>query len=129
LVLGCDQMLECDERWFDKANTPEEAAEQLNFLSGKTHRLITAATLLRDGRIVWQKTATAKLTMRELSSGFIATYIEQMGDRLLGSVGCYAVEGLGSHLFTKIEGSHFVILGLPLLSFLQALRSEGVLSS
>lgn len=132
LVLGCDQMLECTSedgkpRWLDKAGDEKTARSQLEFLSGKTHRLISAAVLVRDGKVVWEKTETAQLSMRALSPAFINAYIGQMGERLLGSVGCYALEGLGSQLFDKVDGDHFVILGLPLIAFLSALREQDIL--
>lgn len=132
LVLGCDQMLECASedgkpRWLDKAGDEATARNQLEFLSGKSHRLISAAVLVRDGKVVWEATQTAQLTMRTLSPIFINAYIAQMGERLLGSVGCYALEGLGSQLFEKVDGDHFVILGLPLIAFLSALRQQNVL--
>ncbi len=127
LVLGCDQMLECEGHWLDKAGDVKIARSQLNLLSGKKHQLISAAVLLRDGKAVWQKTEIATLHMRTLSPDFINAYIAQMGERLLGSVGCYALEGLGSQLFEKVEGDHFVVLGLPLMAFLEALREQGIL--
>ena len=127
LVLGCDQMLECENRWLDKAADAKIARDQLAFLSGKTHHLITAAVLVRDGKTIWQKTESATLVVRELSPTFIDAYLAKMGDDVLNSVGCYALEGLGSQLFERVEGDHFVILGLPLISFLSALREQGVL--
>lgn len=129
LVLGCDQMLECEGHWLDKAGDEKTARKQLQLLSGKTHRLITSAVLVRDGRTVWQKTEIATMHMRVLSPEFIDAYIGQMGERLLGSVGCYALEGLGSQLFDKVDGDHFVILGLPLIAFLAELRQQGILLS
>lgn len=127
LVLGCDQMLECEGHWLDKAANTKTAQAQLEFLSGKTHRLISAAVLVRDGKQIWDVTQSAHLTMRSLSADYINAYIAHMGERLLGSVGCYALEGLGSQLFQKVEGDHFVIMGLPLIAFLQALREQDVL--
>jgi septum formation protein len=127
LVLGCDQMLECETRWMDKAGDEQTARNQLEFLSGKTHRLVTSAALVRDGQQLWEITQHAVLTMRALSSEFMDTYVAKMGKGLLDGVGCYALEGLGSHLFERVEGDHFVILGLPLLAFLSALREQGVL--
>ena len=129
LVIGSDQMLECEGQWLDKANSIEEAKEQLHFLSGKMHRLITAAVLLKDGDEVWNSLIEAKMTMRVLTPEFIDTYCGLLGKDLLGSVGCYALEGLGSQLFAHIEGDFFGILGLPLLPLLQALRHEGILAS
>jgi septum formation protein len=129
LVLGADQMLECESRWFDKANSIAEAKEQLAFLSGKTHRLVTAAVLLQGGGQKWTHVIEARLRMRSLSPEFIADYCARLGPELLGSVGCYALEGQGSQLFEAVDGDFFGILGLPLLPLLQALRAEGILKS
>lgn len=128
-VLGADQMLECEGRWLDKAATRADAEAQLQFLSGKTHRLVSAAVLVRQDESVWQKAEQAVLHVRPLSKEFITHYCEQMGDLLLGSVGCYAVEGLGMQLMEAIEGDHFVILGLPLLPLMKLLREKGLLAT
>lgn len=125
LVLGADQMLECGTRWLDKAASLDEAAAQLAFLSGKTHRLVTAAVLMQDSEILWSHAANASLTMRPLSPGFIEAYLAAMGDEALRGVGCYAIEGLGAQLFRAVEGDHFVIMGLPLLALLEELRARG----
>jgi septum formation protein len=127
LVLGADQMLECEGRWFDKAGSAEEAADQLRFLSSKTHRLVTAAVLIKGSAVVWQRTEEARLTMRDLSEDFIKAYVTGLGARALQSVGCYALEGEGAQLFTRVEGDFFVILGLPLLPLMEELRRQGLL--
>jgi septum formation protein len=127
LVLGADQMLDCENTWLSKAASLEEAKEQLKFLSGKTHRLVTSAVLLRGGKMVWSNTIIAHMHMRKLSDDFITSYTNALGGELLKSVGCYALEGQGSQLFTSIEGDFFGILGLPLLPLLQALREEGIM--
>lgn len=129
LILGADQMLECESRWFDKARDVNEAKEQLRFLSGKTHRLVTAAVLLKDGAMIWKHVSEARMAMRPLSENFIEDYCARLGEELLTSVGCYALEGLGSQLFGSVEGDFFGILGLPLLPLLQALRAEGILKA
>ena len=127
LVLGADQMLECAGRWFDKPADPAQAAAQLRSLSGRTHRLVSGAVALAEGRPVWQATAAASLTMRPLSDAFIGAYSEAMGAALLQSVGGYQIEGLGAQLFTAIEGDLFTIMGLPLLPLLEFLRRQGLL--
>jgi septum formation protein len=127
LVLGADQMLECDGSWLDKPADHDQAAAQLRALSGRTHRLVSGAVALEGGRPVWQATTAASLTMRPLSEAFIRTYIDAMGSALLKSVGAYQIEGLGAQLFTKVEGDLFTIMGLPLLPLLEFLRRQGLL--
>ncbi len=129
LVLAADQMLECEGDWFDKPADPTAAARQLMRLAGRQHRLISAAVVLRDGRVLWRETDIAILTMRPFGEDFVRDYLARTGDRVLGSVGVYQVEGLGVQLFEAIEGSHYTILGLPLLPLLKFLRAQGVISS
>jgi septum formation protein len=127
LVLGADQMLDCEGNWFDKAKDLNEAKEQLRFLSGKTHRLVTAAVLMRCGKVTWKDVSEARLKVRALSEGFIEDYCRHLGADILKSVGCYALEKRGSQLFESVEGDFFGILGLPLLPLLKQLRAEGML--
>jgi septum formation protein len=129
LVLGCDQMLECDGVWFDKPAGPQGAALQIASLAGRTHSLFSAATVLRNGRAVWATVDSAQLTMRPLSEAFVARYVDRMGALVEDSVGGYQIEGLGIQLFGAISGDHFTILGLPLLPLLAFLRAEGVIRS
>lgn len=127
LVLGCDQILECDGEWLAKARDPEEARTQLRRLRGRGHRLVTAAVLLLAGARVWHRVETAQLWMRHFSDSFLEDYLAAAGDDAVQCVGGYRLEGLGIQLFARVEGDFFTILGLPLLSLLQALRDQGVL--
>ena len=130
LVLGCDQTLSLDDgTMFDKPVSRAALKEQLNFLSGKTHNLWSAAVLAEGGAAIWRHIERCKMTIRPLSDSFIDRYIEAEGDVLLGCVGGYRVEGRGVQLFSHIEGSHFGILGLPLLPLLDILRTRGVIAS
>ncbi len=126
LIIGADQMLECEGKLFDKPADMAAAARNLRQFSGRTHRLITACCLMRDGGIVWESVETARLTMRDLSDGDIAAYLSAAGEDVLGSVGCYRLEELGVQLFSEIDGDFFVILGLPLVALLARLREQGV---
>ena len=125
LVLGSDQVLVCEGRFYNKARTRTEARATLESLRGRTHRLVSAAVLSRNGKPVWRHWEAADMTMRDFSDAFLDDYLEQEGDGLLGSVGCYRIEGLGAQLFARVEGDHFVIRGMPLLPLLEALRREG----
>nr|WP_068429983.1 Maf family protein [Magnetospirillum sp. XM-1]CUW37901.1 conserved protein of unknown function \ len=127
LVIGADQMLDCDGVWFDKPTDAKAARDQLLSLRHKTHRLTSAVVVVRDGRRVWHHTESAKLTMRNFSEAFLDRYLEQAGDAVLSSVGAYQLEGLGAQLFLTVEGDFFTILGLPLLALMDFLRENGEL--
>jgi septum formation protein len=127
IVIGADQMLDCETIWFDKPVDAEAAAAQLRALRGKTHRLTSAVVAVRDGRRLWHHTDSAKLTMRRFSDDFLADYLARAGDGVLASVGAYQLEGVGAQLFMLVEGDHFTILGLPLLPLLDFLRENGEL--
>ena len=126
LVIGADQILECAGTWFDKPPDAEAAARQLGSLCGRTHRLVSAVCVVRDGQRLWQLVEAAHLTMRPLSEAAIAAYLEKAGLQALHSVGAYQLEGLGAQLFSEIEGDFFTILGLPLLPLLVFLREHGI---
>lgn len=127
LVLGCDQTLSLAGELFHKPKDMEGARRHLLALSGKTHLLNSAAVLARDGVTLWRHAGVASMTMRKLSPAFIGRHLARVGDRALGSVGAYQIEGEGIQLFEKIEGDHFTIIGLPLLDLLKALRDMGAI--
>lgn len=126
LVVGADQMLECEGRWFDKPADRAAARAQLLDLRGKTHRLVSCAVVVRDGERMWHKVDSARLTMRNFTEDFLDDYLDRVGDDVLHSVGAYQLEGLGAQLFQRVEGDFFTILGLPLLPLLGFLRVHGV---
>lgn len=127
LVLGADQMLDCEGAWFDKPVDRAAARAQLLRLRGCGHRLTSAAVLARDGARIWHHAAAARLTMREFTEPFLEDYLDRAGDGVLGAVGAYKLEGLGAQMFKAIDGDFFVILGLPLLPVLDILREQRVL--
>lgn len=127
LVIGADQTLEFAGALYDKATSLDEARARLLALRGKPHHLHSAVTLAKDGEVLWSETACATLTMRDFSEPFLDAYLQMEGDGLLGSVGCYRLEGPGAQLFAQIEGDYFAILGLPLLGLLDQLRQRGAL--
>jgi septum formation protein len=129
LVVGADQMLDCEGIWFDKPVDLDLARAQLVALRGRTHRLSSAACVARDGRRLWHAVGEARLTMRPFSDDFLDAYLSAVGEEVTGSVGAYRLEGLGAHLFSRIEGDWFTILGLPLLPLLDFLRAQGAARS
>jgi septum formation protein len=130
MILGCDQTLVCDDgTMLDKAESLDALADQLARLSGRTHRLFSAAVIVEDHLPVWQAIDSARMTMRLLSKAFIADYLAREGEALLGCVGGYRIEGRGAQLFDQVDGSQFVIQGLPLLPLLAFLRQRGWIPS
>ena len=127
LVLGADQVLECDGDWFDKPPTMEAARTQLLRLRDRSHRLFSAAVIVRDGERIWGRTEHATLRVRAFSDRFLDDYLEKAGTAVLSSVGAYQVEGPGIQLFSDIQGDVFTIQGLPLLPMLDFLRGNGAL--
>ncbi len=126
LIVGSDQVLVCEDRWFDKPPDRAAARAQLLALRGKSHSLISAAVVLRDGDRLWHHIGRAQLTVRPFSESFLDGYLDAAGDAILGSVGAYQLEGLGAQLFSRVEGDYFTILGMPLLPLLDFLRNHGV---
>lgn len=129
MVLGGDSLVEVCGRQFDKPVSRENAAEHLDFFSGKEMHLHSAAVLMRDGRVVWKTCELAKLRVRTLSPEFIQSYLDREWPAVSGCVGVFRIEALGVQLFDQIEGSHFTVLGMPLMALLGALRAEGELPS
>jgi septum formation protein len=128
LVIGADQTLALGKRRFDKPADREAARAQLGVLSGNTHQLHSAVAVIRDGEVLLDTVDTASLTMRNLSGTFVDAYFDAAGAAVLDSVGAYQLEKFGIHLFERIEGDHFTILGLPLLALLAFLRRDGCLA-
>lgn len=125
LVLGADQTLALDGARFSKPKDRAEAVTQLRALRGRIHELHSALALVRDGEVLFELVDTARLTMRDFSDRFLDDYLDMAGDVALSSVGGYQLEGIGIHLFEKVEGDYFTILGLPLLPLLTYLRRSG----
>jgi septum formation protein len=123
-VVGADQTLALGQRMLSKPAGRAQAAEQLTLLAGQTHELHSAVSVAHDGNVLFDDVSVARMTMRRLSAGEIEAYLDQAGEAVTTSVGAYQLEGLGVHLFERIEGDHFTILGLPLLSLLAFLRRE-----
>lgn len=127
VVIGADQMLDCDGVWLDKPTDRAEARRQLAMMRGRTHRLLTAAVVIEAGLVRWRCVDTAELAMRDFSDAFLERYLDQAGQSVYSSVGGYQLEGPGVQLFERVSGDFFCILGLPLLQLLGFLREAGAL--
>lgn len=127
-VIGADQTLALGGRLFNKPSGRTQAAEQIRALSGQTHALHSAIAVALDGKIVFEAVTVARMTIRSLGEVDIAAYLDTAGEAVTQNVGAYQFEGPGVHLFERIEGDHFTILGLPLLPLLEFLRSQHLLA-
>jgi len=128
VVLGGDSLVEVAGRLFDKPVSRENAVEHLRFFSGQTMNLHSAAVLMRDGMTLWRHCEVARLKVRKLDERFIKQYLDVEWPEVSGCVGVFRIEGRGVQLFEEIEGSHFTVMGMPLLALLGALREAGELA-
>lgn len=126
LVIGSDSLVSVSGRRFDKPADRAEAEEHLHSFSGKAMVLTSAVALARGGRVEWRHADNAKLKVRDLSDAFIAQYLDAEWPEVSYCVGVFRLEGRGIQLFEAIEGSHFTVLGMPLLPLLGELRSRGL---
>ena len=128
LIIGADQMLDLDGRWFDKPADMDAARKQLSALRGRTHTLHSALVLLGPEGLICSHVQPAHLTMRFFSDDFLQFYLAAVGEKALKSVGGYFLEGMGIQLFDQVDGDFFTILGLPITPLLAALRAEGAIA-
>lgn len=130
MVLGADQVLECDGGTYDKPVDRADAMAQLQALRGRRHELISSAVIVRGGTRIWQAVDRATLEIRaDATDGFLDSYLDAAGDDVFNGPGGYRIESLGAQLFSRIDGSHFTILGLPMMPLLDYLRANGVLNT
>ncbi|NDR57535.1 Maf family protein [Aliiruegeria sabulilitoris] len=129
LVLGCDQILELDGTILTKPTDPADAVSQVLRLSGREHRLHSAAVLVEDNRPVWRITETVRMTMRTLSKSYVDSYVTRNWDQIRYCVGAYQLESEGVRLFERVDGDFFSVLGLPLLPLLDHLALRGVIET
>ncbi|MFC4669101.1 Maf family protein [Seohaeicola nanhaiensis] len=126
MVLGCDQVLDLEGRVLSKPGSPEEAVAQLTEMQGRRHQLLSAAVIYENGQPVWRHVGQVRLRMRELSPGFIESYVARNWDSVRHSVGAYKLEEEGVRLFSAIEGDLFNVLGMPLIELLNYLILKGL---
>lgn len=129
LVIGADQVLERDDgTMLGKPGSRAEALDQLRALSGRTHWLHSAAVVAEKGERIWGETESVAMHVRALGEDFLQAYLDAEYEAIRGCVGGYRIEGIGAQLFDEVDGSHFAILGLPLLPLLAFLRERGLLA-
>ena len=127
LVIGCDQIMECNGQILSKANNPTDLADQLKFLRSKSHTLYSACVVYLASKAEWRFIGSATITMRNLSDGYISKYVDDNWDEVKHCVGGYKIENSGISFLSKINGDYFSILGLPIIQLLDYLVNRGVL--
>jgi septum formation protein len=125
-VIGADQLLDCNGQWYAKPADRKEAEHTLRSLSGLTHHLVTAAVVFRNGQRLWHQVESPSIAIRTLPEDFIASYLDALGKDMTATPGVYQIEKLGAHLISRIDGSPYAVLGLPLLPLLSFLREHGL---
>jgi len=128
LVIGSDQVLAVADEILDKPGSIERAKDQLIYLRGREHRLISAVSIVCNGEELWSFHDHANLKMRNFSNAFLQNYLQCVGQDVISSVGAYHLEGFGAQLFESVEGDFFTVLGLPLINVLNFLRLRGGLT-
>ena len=126
IVLGSDQILEFNNRPYEKPASFDEAKRRLLEMAGKSHRLINGTALCQSGNPIWIHHEQVVLTLRNFSNTELEIYMKECSPTVLSSVGAYQIEKLGIRLFSAIEGSHFTVLGLALLALLPKFREYGI---
>jgi septum formation protein len=128
-VIGSDSVVSVDGRRFSKPADRDQAAAHLRSFSGRTMSLSSAVALATRGKVDWSHAETARLQLRPLGEAFIQSYLDAEWPEVGYCVGVFRMEGHGVNLFDHVEGSHFTILGMPLLPLLGALRSRELMAS
>lgn len=127
LVIGCDQILSFREQIISKAKNINDLVHQLKVLEGNEHIVYSASVVYINNKPEWRFIGSANMTMRNLSDDFILKYVEDNWKKIQHSVGGYEIESFGASLFSKIDGDHFSVLGIPLLQLIDYLINRGVI--
>ena len=127
LVIGCDQILSFKDQIISKAKNRNDLVHQLKALKGNEHIVYSASVVYINKKPEWRFIGSANMTMRNLSDNFILKYVEENWKKIQHSVGGYEIEGSGASLFSRIDGDHFSVLGVPLLQLIDYLINRGVI--
>ena len=113
LVLGADSVIDLNGKLISKPLNRKEAFDILKKLNGQKHQLISSVCISKNGSMIWNSTDASTLTMKQLNSDEIKSYLEKIRDKELYAYGVYQIEADGRSLFSKIEGDENTIMGLP----------------
>jgi len=113
LVLGADSVIDLNGELISKPKSRDEAFNILKKLNGQRHQLISSVCISKNGSMIWNTTDASNLTMKQLNSNEIKSYLAKIRDKELYAYGVYQIEADGRSLFLKIEGDEDTIMGLP----------------
>jgi len=114
LVLGADSVIDLNSQLISKPTSRKEAFDILQKLNAQKHQLISSACISKNGVMIWNYTDSSTLTMKQLNSDEIKSYLAKIKDKELYNYGVYQIEADGKSLFSKIEGDENTIMGLPI---------------
>jgi septum formation protein len=123
LIIAADTVVAVDGRVLGKPRDPQEAAEMLALLSGRSHTVYTGVTVCRDGVALTEHEATA-VRFRPLTSGEISAYVAT--GEPMDKAGAYGIQGYGALLVEGIQGDYFNVVGLPVCRLGRMLARFGV---
>ena len=113
LVLGADSVIDLNGQLISKPESREEALKILKRLNGRKHNLVSSVCISNNGKMIWNYSDKAILTMKELSNDELKDYLSKIADEALYAYNVYQIEGEGKKLFSNIEGDENTIMGLP----------------
>jgi septum formation protein len=123
IVVGADTVVVCDATILEKPASPGDARRMLGMLSGRSHVVVTAFALARDGMIVDSEAVEARVTFRVLGEAEIAEYVAS--GESLDKAGAYGIQGRGGGFISDVEGSRANVMGLPTERVVAALMRHG----
>ena len=123
LVLGADSVIDINSELISKPPSREEAYKILQKLNGQKHQLISSVCISKNGSMIWNFTDASTLTMKQLNSDEIKSYLAKIKDKELFAYGVYQIEADGKSLFSKIEGDENTIMGLPINQIKEYLKN------
>ena len=124
LVLGVDSVIDLNGELISKPTNRDEAFAILKKLNGQKHQLISSVCISKNGAMIWNFTDASTLTMKQLNSDEIKSYLTKIKDKELYAYGVYQIEADGRSLFSKIEGDEDAIMGLPVKKIKEYLNEK-----
>lgn len=123
LAIGADTIGLLDDQVLEKPSDPADAVRMLTSMSGRSHQVITAVSLVGDRSGTMHRVSFAVETLvsfKQLSAAEIAYYVQTKEP--LDKAGAYGIQGIGGFLVRSIQGSYSNVVGLPLVELSEALQ-------